>query len=117
MSDPDTRPLKRVRLSTGDPTDSRSDPLGSSSISSSDLSRHPEIWYDDGNLVLVARETAFRIYRGLIAGQSTVFADLFVSSTSSPHETFEGCPVIHLSESPQDLVHLLRVLLPKSRIQ
>ncbi|KAI1795288.1 hypothetical protein LXA43DRAFT_882184, partial [Ganoderma leucocontextum] len=72
--------------------------------------RHPEIWFDDGNIVLVAHKTAFRIYGGLLAGQSTVFSDMFASS--SPDETFEGCPVVHLSDSPPDLVHLLRVLLP-----
>ena len=117
MSDPEPRPLKRTRLSADDPTDSRSIPSVSSPASSSNLNRHPEIWYEDGNLVLVARETAFRIYRGLIAAQSTVFSDLFASSTSSPDEMFEECPVIHLSDSPQDLTHLLRVLLPQSRIQ
>ena len=114
MSSPDARPLKRTRLSTDDHTGGG--PSGSSSTSSH-LHRHPEIWYDDGNLVLVAHDTAFRIYRGLIAGQSSVFSDLFASSSSSPDESFEGCPVIHLSDSPQDLAHLLRVLLPQSRIQ
>ena len=114
MSDPDTRPLKRTRLSTDDSTDSG--PSGSSSTYSN-LHRHSEIWYDDGNLILVARETAFRIYRGLIAGQASVFLVLFASSCSSPDEFFEGCPIIRLSDSPHDLVHLLRVLLPQSRIQ
>ncbi len=116
MSDPDTRPLKRTRLSTDDLAYSQSQPSSSASTSSN-LNRHPEIWYNDGNIVLVAGATAFRIYRGLIAGQSTVFSDLFASSTSSLDEIFEGCPVIHLSDSPYDLAHLLRVLLPQSRIQ
>ncbi|PIL26499.1 hypothetical protein GSI_12257 [Ganoderma sinense ZZ0214-1] len=116
MSDLDARPWKRTRLSTADFADPQSGPSASSSTSSSNLRRHPEIWYDDGNLVLVAGQFAFRIYRGLIAGQSTVFSDLFASSTSSLDETFEECPVIHLFDSPQDLVHLLRILLPQSRI-
>ena len=119
MSDPDvpeTRPLKRTRLSADDSTGSQIHPSGPSSTSSSTLRWHPEIWFDDGNIVLVARETAFRIYRRLLAGQSTVFSDMFASSTSSPDETFDGCPVVHLSDSPHDLAHL-RVLLPKSHIQ
>ena len=72
------------------------------------------MWFDDGNIVLVASdsEIAFRIYRGLLAAQSTVFSDMFASSTSSPDETFDGCPVVYLSDSPYDLAHLLRVLLP-----
>nr|VWP01111.1 Uncharacterized protein [Ganoderma boninense] len=116
MCDSDVRPLKRTRHSTDDHADSQGPSLASFSVPSPNLKRHPEIWYDNGNLVLVARETAFRIYRGLITGQSTVFSDLFISSTSCAEETFEGCPVIHVSDSPQDLAHLLRVLLPRSHI-
>ncbi|KAI1795311.1 hypothetical protein LXA43DRAFT_37645 [Ganoderma leucocontextum] len=113
MSDAtDTRPAKRTRLSD-DPSSSSS---SSSSTSKSQFNRHAEFWFDDGNIVLVARSVAFRIYRGLLASQSTVFSDMFASSSSSADETFEGCPIVQLSESPQDLAHLLRVLLPKSRI-
>ena len=121
MSDaPDTRPAKRTRLS-GDPQDSTA---GSSSESSDSpttikprFKQHAEFWFDDGNIVLVARRVAFRIYRGLLASQSTVFSDMFASSSSSADETFEGCPVVQLTDSPCDLAHLLRALLPKSRIQ
>ena len=121
MSDAQVRPAKRTRLSDGDPSPSQDHPLHSSSAASSSgtlqLERHPEIWFNDGNIVLVARSTAFRIYRGLLASQSDVFSDTFASSTSSPDETFDGCPVVHLSDSPSDLVHLLRVLLPKAQIK
>ena len=106
----ETRLSKRTRLSADDLA-------GSSSSDSTSLQCHPEIWFDDGNVVLVAHETAFHIYRGLLAAQSTVFSDMFISSTSSLDEAFEGCPVVHLSDSPHDLAHLLCVLLPKSRIQ
>ena len=42
------------------------------------MNRHPEFWLDDGNLILVAsQETAFRIYTGLLASQSEVFANMF----------------------------------------
>ncbi|KAI1795284.1 hypothetical protein LXA43DRAFT_1090934 [Ganoderma leucocontextum] len=58
------------------------------------LKRSEEFWIQDGNIVLVAGETAFRVYRGLLALQS----------------------MIRLTDSPQDLAHLLRVLLPTSRI-
>ena len=74
-----------------------------------------EFWFDDGNLVLVAGDTAFRIYRGLLAVQSRVFENMFVSASSSNDELLDGCPVVQLSDSPEDLVHLFRVLLPTSR--
>ena len=79
------------------------------------LKRSKEFWIEDGNIVLVAGETAFRVYRGLLALQSTIFADLFASSSPSAEERYDDCPVIRLTDSPQDLTHLLRALLPTSR--
>ena len=121
MSDAQVRPAKRTRLSDDDPSLSQDHPLNSSSTTSSSsslqLERHLEIWFGDGNIVLVARSTAFRIYRGLLASQSDVFSDMFASATSSPNQTFDGCPIVHLSDSPSELVHLLRVLLPYAQIK
>ncbi|KAI0691704.1 hypothetical protein C8Q76DRAFT_660872 [Earliella scabrosa] len=79
------------------------------------LSRCEEFWLEDGNLVLVARDTVFRVYRQLLASQSPIFADMFASSSVEASETLDGCPVVRLSDSPQDLVHLLRVLLPRTQ--
>ncbi|PIL26479.1 hypothetical protein GSI_12237 [Ganoderma sinense ZZ0214-1] len=110
MTDDACRPLKRARVSD---TDLSSSP---SSASASHFQRQdPEFWLSDGNIILVAKNgTAFRVYRGLIAAQSTVFEDMFVSSTSGADELFDGCPVVQLTDSSEDLTHLLRVLLPKS---
>ncbi|PIL26497.1 hypothetical protein GSI_12255 [Ganoderma sinense ZZ0214-1] len=114
MSDPVARPLKRARLSA-EPADSQSVSSSSLSSPSATLQRHPDVWFNDGNIVLVAQGTGFRIYQGLLAGQSTVFSDMFASSSSSD-ESFDGCPVVRLSDSPHDLAHLLRVLLSTSHI-
>ncbi len=107
MSD-NGRPLKRARLLEID----SSSPASSNHV----FERHDEFWLPDGNIILVANKTTgFCIYRGLVSSQSTVFEDMFTASTSNSEELFEGCPVIHLLDSPQDLAHLLCVLLPKSR--
>ena len=77
---------------------------------------HPEFWLDDGNLILVAsRETAFRIYTGLLASQSEIFANMFAVASSSADETYEGCPVVPVYDTPVEFAHLLRVLIPKER--
>ncbi|KAI1795309.1 hypothetical protein LXA43DRAFT_1178782 [Ganoderma leucocontextum] len=110
----DTRPVKRARLSE-QPQDKDSSPSSSSAVKLK-LRRHAEFWFTDGNIILATRRTGFRIYRGPLASQSTVFSDMFASSTSSADETFDGCPVVQLSDSPHDLAHLLHVLLPKVRI-
>ncbi|PIL26470.1 hypothetical protein GSI_12228 [Ganoderma sinense ZZ0214-1] len=117
MSDAtDTRPTKRTRLSGDPPPDRGKD--SSRSSSKPQFKPAAEFWFDDGNVILVAspRRVGFRIYRGLLASQSTIFSDMFASSSASPEETFQGCPVVQLSDSYHDLSHLLRVLLPKSRI-
>ena len=114
--DATTRPLKRARLSPE--ADNSSCPLhpslAPSTHSLTHLERHRELWFDDGNIILIAQQTGFRIFRGLLASQSTVFADMFTSATSQADETLDGCPVVHLTDSHFDVAHLLRVLLPKS---
>ncbi|PIL26489.1 hypothetical protein GSI_12247 [Ganoderma sinense ZZ0214-1] len=94
---------------------SAADANASSTHSMNYLKQHPEFWFDDGSIVLVAQDTGFRVYRGLLALQSTVFADMLAASNPSPGETVDGCPVIPLGDSPHDLVHL-RVLLPASLV-
>ncbi|KAM5539606.1 hypothetical protein V8D89_006715 [Ganoderma adspersum] len=79
------------------------------------LEQHEEFWFADGNLVLVARDTAFRIYRGLLTVQLQIFEDMFASASSNAQESLDDCPVVHLSDTPEDLAHLLHVLLPTSR--
>ena len=40
---------------------------------------------------------------------------MFASASSAADETLEGCPVVHLTDSEDDLAHLvLRILLPTS---
>ncbi|TFK90379.1 hypothetical protein K466DRAFT_596980 [Polyporus arcularius HHB13444] len=79
--------------------------------------RDAEFWFDDGNLVLITTPptVAFRVYRGLLAAQSEVFAGMFAGSSSHDAESYHGCPIVQLSDSPQDLRHLLRVLLPTTK--
>ncbi|KAI1795316.1 hypothetical protein LXA43DRAFT_1080214 [Ganoderma leucocontextum] len=111
-NDASPRPQKCARLSSNDLVPhASSDPV---SQTMSNLTRHSEFWFDDGNIVLVAQHTGFRIYRRLLAAQSTVFADMFTSSSAGADEAFDGCPVVHLTDSHHDLTHLLRVLLPTS---
>ena len=79
------------------------------------ITPHDEFWFQDGNLVLVAGDVSFRVYRGLLSAQSTVFNDMFSSASENDEETFEGCPVVRLFDTPQELAHLFRILLPVSR--
>ncbi|KAI0742396.1 hypothetical protein C8Q80DRAFT_1328262 [Daedaleopsis nitida] len=100
----DLRPNKRSRTSDEE--------QGSNVDAPTQLKRHDEFWLNDGNIVLIARDTAFRVYRGLLASQSSVFEDILASSTPIADEVFDGCPAVRLSDSPVDVSHLLRFLLP-----
>ena len=112
----DLRPQKRLRTAEDAPSEpSISSPPSNGDLNTGNLTRHEEFWFDDGSVVLVAQNTAFRVFRTLLAAQSTVFADMLSSSSPNAEEMFEGCPVVHLSDSPQDAAHLLHVLLPKSQ--
>ena len=113
----DERPAKRPRSSdNASPSDTSNREASGSTQSSSPnplgLQRHKELWFEDGNVVLVAQDTAFRVFRGLLAEHSTVFADMFATSSPASEETLDGCPVVRLSDSSHDLAHLLRVVVP-----
>ena len=74
-------PSKRARSLR----DQDSSPLHAllSPFSLPNFERHTDFWFDDGNVVFIVQNTGFHIYRGLLATQSTVFADLFASASAS----------------------------------
>lgn len=80
--------------------------------------RDEEFWSSEGDIILVARDVEFRVYKGLLADHSPVFRDMFSlpqpSAPSLPAAPAEiPCPVVHLSDSPEDLRHMLRVYMPR----
>src|ERR1700691_1251235 len=67
-------------------------------------------WFDDGNIVLEAEQTQFRVYRGILSENSVVFKDMFDLSRPGDEREVEGCPVVHLADSADDLLIVLEVL-------
>jgi hypothetical protein len=77
-----------------------------------EICRSQVVWYDDGNFIIRAEKTLFRVYGGLIAAQSTVFADMF-KMPARPHgfqETVEGCPIVCVHDPAEDICRLLRAM-------
>ena len=66
----------------------------------SNFTKHSELWFDDGNVVLVAEDTGFRVYRGLLARYSEIFRDMFrlPQPETTAAETYEGCPIVRMAE-------------------
>ncbi|PIL26545.1 hypothetical protein GSI_12303 [Ganoderma sinense ZZ0214-1] len=75
-----------------------------------------DFWLDDGNLILLAGDTAFRVYKGLLTKNSAVFADMFAAGSADATETFDGCPVVRLPDHPKDLRDFLQYLMPCSKL-
>ncbi|KAH9922083.1 uncharacterized protein B0H18DRAFT_1019051 [Fomitopsis serialis] len=72
--------------------------------------RDGEIWLADGNVVLEAQGHAFKVYQGLLAHNSEVFRDLFSLPQPTSPDAYDGCPIVHLTDHPDELRHLLHAL-------
>lgn len=82
----------------------------------SQYARDDEFWFADGSIVLVAGNTTFRVYHGILATNSVVFHDMLQFPQPPTMPSLSGCPTLEISDSPTDLKHLLRVLFPKPAV-
>ncbi|KAM5537267.1 hypothetical protein V8D89_008997 [Ganoderma adspersum] len=73
-------------------------------------------WYEDGNVILVAGNVEFRVFKGILADHSPVFKDMFAlpQPDTAPSDN-AVCPVVDLTDSPSDLRHILRLIMPKAK--
>ena len=111
----DARPLKRPRAESPSAPDDGD--TGSGTVPSlEELERDEDLWLEDGSVVLVARNIAFKVYMGLLSAHSPVFSNMFASATHTD-ETYDGSPVVRVTDSPEDLKWLLIQLIPKTRLQ
>jgi hypothetical protein len=69
-----------------------------------------DIWFEDGNVILQAAWTQFRVHRGVLSANSRVFADMFGVAELLAGESVEGCPVVRCHDSPEDIICILRCL-------
>jgi hypothetical protein len=67
-------------------------------------------WFDDGNIILEAELSQFRVYRGILSAHSVIFKDMFALAQPSEGGDVDGCPVVHLSDSTEDVRIILEVL-------
>ena len=82
------------------------------------LQQDAELWFDDGSVVVIAQQTAFRVHRGVLSRHSETFSGLFTlpqSPDPAAIETLDGCPVVRVPESSHDMKHLLHALYDGTR--
>lgn len=77
--------------------------------------RHPDLWFPDGSVVLRAEGILFRVHISQLVRRSLFFRDLF--SLPQPGKdafgldsTYDGCPLLVLHDSAEDLSNLLKTL-------
>ncbi|KAM5531624.1 hypothetical protein V8D89_014710 [Ganoderma adspersum] len=73
----------------------------------------PELWFEDGNVVIVAGSAAFRVHTSILSRHSEVFQDTFGvprPALPAPSDVFDGHPVVHVSDSAHDFKQLLCML-------
>ena len=81
------------------------------------LRQDDELWYEDGTIVITAQDVAFKVYKGPLIEHSPVFNDMLSLPQPSTSTTDASCPIIPLHDSPDELRHVLQVLMPSKRIK
>ncbi|RDB17298.1 hypothetical protein Hypma_001918 [Hypsizygus marmoreus] len=70
------------------------------------------IWFDDGSVILNAENTLFRVHRSILSSHSSVFDDLLGALSSEVQ--VDGCPVLTVQDSAEDMSHFLKALTDRS---
>lgn len=84
-----------------------------------------ELWYTDGNIVLATDKHVYRLHKGILAKQCTVFRDMFHMPgiegedseevapvcVASCSEQWEGVPLVKMAgDEDESLYHFLMAL-------
>lgn len=87
----------------------REDPDGSETPEST---VRGDLWFDDGNIILEVEGREFRVHKGILAANSTVFKDML--SLAQPGKinmgAGEDCERVMLTDSADDVGHTVRAL-------
>jgi hypothetical protein len=74
------------------------------------LVRVLDLWYNDGNVVLQAESSLFRVSLGVLAARSPIFEDIQKLPRSQDQEMYGDCPLMVLPDKAEDLANFLRAV-------
>ncbi len=76
-----------------------------------------EYWFQDGNIVLQAEDTLFRVHQSILSRHSEIFKYTFSMPQvpSQKDDVIEGCAVIYLSDTAEDMGNIVSLLYDSSR--
>ncbi|KAJ7729771.1 hypothetical protein B0H16DRAFT_1586302, partial [Mycena metata] len=72
--------------------------------------RVEELWFEDGNILLQAGDSQYRVYRGVLAARSPVFRDMLAFPQPPDSEVVDGCPLVRLPDCDKEVTFLLKAL-------
>lgn len=78
------------------------------------LIQSQEHWEEDGDVVIQAKTTLFRIRMSRLVNASPIFEDMFKIGSGQTHpeqETYQGLPLVTFYDEPQDLEYFLEALI------
>lgn len=68
------------------------------------------LFFPDGNVIIQAEESIFRVYQGFLSARSEVLNGLFTIPQPEHQELVDKCPVVHFPDSAADMIHFLRAI-------
>ncbi|KAJ6567029.1 hypothetical protein B0H19DRAFT_940242 [Mycena capillaripes] len=69
-----------------------------------------ELWFEDGNIVIEAGKSRYRVYRAFLAARSSVFQDMFTFPQPPDSELVEGCPIVRLPDPDVEVTPFLKAM-------
>ncbi|KAJ6500872.1 hypothetical protein C8R45DRAFT_979395 [Mycena sanguinolenta] len=76
--------------------------------------RVEELWFSDGSLVVQAEQSLFRVSAAVLAARSSVFNDMLGIAQPPDTETIDGCPMVRLADSAEDVTCFFRAIFDSS---
>ncbi|KAL1740673.1 hypothetical protein HDZ31DRAFT_47036 [Schizophyllum fasciatum] len=77
----------------------------------SQYTRDPDLWFDDGNIMLQVAPRLFRVHRSILAMNSDVLKDMMAAHLSTKVDLLDSLPLIVLQgDDAGDAIHFLKAL-------
>lgn len=77
---------------------------------SEEPTKHATLWFADGDIVLKAEQTLFRVHSATLRTASSAFNEL---TTALAKGIYEGAPVFELRDSQEDLAFFIAAVYGK----
>ena len=87
-------------------------PIASGSCSgTAALRQSPDLWLEDGNIVVQAEQTLFKVLKSILRRESPVFADMLsLPRAPGDSDSYDGCPIVTMYDSAEEVYVFLAAI-------